>query len=122
MPSELRVRVKNNFRATHSGKFYDSAILQLVDPKNLADIHRILAEQLLNKIPCFVDLEDGNPGLLKEMSERMERVAMTQNEQIFDEGTHGDTVCFIERGLVELYLPSSDNPNYRVIGERCVSP
>jgi len=121
MPTELRHRVKENFRKLHAnGKLYDDAVLRVIAPSDLVDIHRVQAEQLLNRIPFFAELQESD-GLVKKLGFHMERVVMSKNENIFDESTHGDSVCFIETGLVELYLPSSDNPNYRVIGERCVS-
>ena len=121
MPTELRNQVKNNFRRSHAnGKLYDDAVLRLIAPSDLVNIHRFQAEQLLSRIPFFVELRESG-GLIKELAFHMDRVVMSKNDVIFDESTHGDSVCFIESGLVELYLPSSDNPTYRVIGERCVS-
>lgn len=119
MPTELRNQVMDNFRKFHlNGNLYDDSVLRFIVPSDLVDIHRVQAEQLLKRIPFFANLLESD-GLIKELAFHMDRVVMSKNETIFGESVHGDSVCFIESGLVELYLPSCDDPNYRVIGELC---
>lgn len=119
MPTELRLQVMDNFRKFHpNDKLYDDSVLRFIAPSDLIDIHRVQAEQLLKRIPFFAELLESE-GLIKGLAFYMDRLVMSKNDIIFGESTHGDSVCFIESGLVELYLPSCDDPNYRVIGELC---